>query len=328
MAVRAMKLPRALPAALSRFARPSAAAGLLPQALTVLAAAAVAGQLALLVWKFAPAARRPPPVATLPAGGARADLGAVLRAPLFGMPATAAGATGADAPRTRVALVLAGTLAVRDPKAGLAIIGESAQAARLYAAGSSLPGGVRLHEVYTDRVILDRDGMLETLPMPRQVAAGTGVSGARLSLPGNSAEPSLGENVQRLIAQGPEVIGEVLRPMPMYANGQLKGFRVYAGRDRRKFAKLGLQPGDLVTQINGVPLGDAQHGMEILRSLGNSGSASVTVERGGVVQQLTVDTAQVAAMTEGAATPPGGLVPPAAPPAEPPPATEPSPRSA
>jgi general secretion pathway protein C len=325
-----MKLPRALPAGLSRLARPSSAPALLPQVLTVVAAAALAGQLALLVWKFAPGARRPPPPAPLAAGGQRTDLNAVARAPLFGVPPSAARSDGAGAPPTRAALVLAGTLAVRDPKAGLAIVGESAQAARLYAAGSNLPGGARLHEVYTDRVILDRDGVLETLMMPRPSASGTGGT-ARLSPPGNSAEPSIADSVQRLVAQGPEVIGEVLRPMPMYVNGQLKGFRVYAGRDRRKFAKLGLQPGDLVTQINGVPLGDAQHGMEILRTLGNAGTANVTVERGGAVQQVTVDTAQVAAMAESAA-PPGAApgTPPqpgAAPPTEAPAPAEPPPKS-
>jgi general secretion pathway protein C len=320
-----MKLPRALPAGLTRLGRPSSAADLLPQLVTVLAAAAIAGQLALLVWKFVPGARHPTPPAPAPARRARPDLAALLRAPLFGSPAASAAASGENAPRTRVALVLAGTLAVRDPKAGLAIIGETAQAARLYAAGSSLPGGVRLHEVYTDRVVLDRDGTLETLPLPRQTTGAAGGT-ARLSPSGNT-EPPLGESVQRLVAQGPEVIGEILRPMPMYANGQLKGFRVYAGRDRQKFAKLGLQPGDLVTQINGVPLGDAQHGMEILRTLGNAATANITLERGGAVQQVTVDTAQVAAMAE-SATPPGR--PPAggaAPPADAPPAAEPPPRS-
>jgi C-terminal processing protease CtpA/Prc len=119
--------------------------------------------------------------------------------------------------------------------------------------------------------------------------------------------------------------------MPTYANGQLKGFRVYAGRDRQKFARLGLQPGDLVTQINGVPLGDAQHGMEILRTLGNAATANVTIERGGAVQQLTVDTAQVAAMAEpaagGAGNPGARMPPPPAPPPDAPPAAEPPPKS-
>jgi general secretion pathway protein C len=309
-----MKLGATLPERLRRLtSRPAAPGGrgagpalaaLGPQLLTVLAAAAIAAQLAILIWKFVPGAHRPPaPPAPRPPPSA--DVGALLRARLFGAPSSA-GPSGADAPRTRVALVLAGTLAVRDPTQGLAIIGETAQNARLHVVGAQLPGGVRLHEVYPDRVVIDRDGVLETLPLPRQVTGGTaGTLVAPLSAAGNAMEPPLAESVQRLIAQGPEVIGEVLRPMPTYANGQLKGFRVYAGRDRRKFAKLGLQAGDLVTQINGVPLGDAQHGMEILRSLGSAGAANVTIERGGGTQQLSIDASQIASLTA-----PAGEAPP------------------
>ena len=105
--------------------------------------------------------------------------------------------------------------------------------------------------------------------------------------------------------------------MPSYSNGQLKGFRVYAGRDRRKFAKLGLQPGDVVTQVNGVPLGDSQKGLDALRTLGG-GTATVTVERGGTTQQLTIDALQLQGMSESDPPPP----PAAAGRAVPPPTTE------
>jgi general secretion pathway protein C len=305
-----MSPPLDLPARLRRLMAPAAgaaasAAG--PQLLTVVAAALLAAQLALLVWNLVPGAARKPPPARPPPAGTAMDVSQLLRAPLFGAP-PASTADGSNAPRTRVALVLTGTLAVRDPKQGLAIIGESAQTGRVYVVGGTLPGGVRLHEVYQDRVVLDRDGALETLPLPRQALAGATRRPA-LSPNGNAAEPPLAESVQQLIAQGPEVIGQILRPMPTYANGQLKGFRVYAGRDREKFAKLGLQAGDLVTQINGVPLSDPQRGMEILKSLGSAGSAQVTIERGGATQQLSVDASQVAGLgTQGgepaAATPP------------------------
>lgn len=304
-----MKLSLPLPARAPRSSGDVAAG--LPQLVTVVAAAALAAQLATVVWKFVPGARRAPPPSAGQPLQAPADLGELNRAHLFG--GSTAAASGAEAPRTRVALVLAGTLAVRDPKAGLAIIGETAQAGHVYAAGSALPGGVRLHEVYADRVVLDRDGALETLPLPRAIG-GTVVPRRALAAPG--AEPPLAESVQKLIAGGPEVVGDVLRPMPSYSNGQLKGFRVYAGRDRRKFAKLGLQPGDVVTQVNGVPLGDAQHGLEALRTLGGAGSAIVTIERGGATQQLTVDAAQLAGLSEAA---------PVAPP--PPPTSESPPNS-
>ncbi len=299
-----MSLFGAIPGGLAQLARPAAGANaLLPQIVTVVAAAAIAAQLALLAWRLLPSPR-PPQSAPRATPAPPADLGELLHARLFGVAATD-NVSGQNAPRTRVALVLAGTLAGADPHKGLAIIGESAQAGRVYAVGAMLPGGVRLHEVYRDRVVLDRDGVLETLPLPHPVAAGGGLAElpARTALP--AVEPALSASVQRLIAQGPELIGDLLRPMPAYAGGQLKGFRVYPGRDRRKFMRLGLQPNDVVTQVNGVPLADAQRGMEILRSLG-SGPATVTIERGGAVQQLSIDAAEIGSLTE--------ELPPAAPP--------------
>jgi general secretion pathway protein C len=215
-------------------------------------------------------------------------------ASLFGAAAQAP-QSGETAPRTNVPLVLVGTLAGPQPEQGLAILGESPQSARVFMVGATLPGGVKLHSVYPDRVVIARGGALETLPLPRQVASGTNYQVPVAAAPvAAAAQAPLAESVQRLIESGPEVVGEMIRPMPDFANGQLRGFRVYPGRDRRMFAKLGLQPGDLVTQINGVPLTDAQRGMEILRALGNAGQANVTVERAGNVQQLSVNASQLA----------------------------------
>lgn len=265
-----------------------------PQVATLVLAGAIAAQLAVLAWKFvappAPVAVPPPPA---PARSAF-DPARLQAANLFGARAQAP-QSGESAPRTNVPLVLVGTLAGPQPEQGLAILGESPQAAKVYMVGATLPGGVKLHSVYPDRVVLDRGGALETLPLPRQVASGTNFQMPVAATTAPAAEPPLAESVQRLIESGPEVVGEMIRPMPDFANGQLRGFRVYPGRDRRMFAKLGLQPGDLVTQINGVPLTDAQRGMEILRALGNAGQANVTVERGGNVQQLSVNASQLAA---------------------------------
>ncbi len=277
----------------------------LPQLVTVLAAAALAAQLATVLWQFIPGARRAHAPAQVAAFQPPADLSELTAAHLFG---SAAGdpVTGGEAPQSNVALLLAGTLAVRDPKAGLAIIGEPSQAGHVYAVGATLPGGVRLHEVYTNHVLIERAGLIETLLLPHAVGGG----GNARRPPVARTEPPLAETVQKLIAGGPEVVGDVLRPMPSYANGKLMGFRVYAGRDRRKFAKLGLQPGDVVTQVNGVPLGDAQHGLDALRSLGAAGTATVTVERAGSTQQVTIDSSQLTGISDGTAPMRGAPVPP------------------
>ena len=85
-----MKRPAALAAGLRRLVAPAgpttprgAAAG--PQLLTVVAAALIAGQLAILVWHFVPGATRRPPASVAPAAPhAAADVADILRAHLFG----------------------------------------------------------------------------------------------------------------------------------------------------------------------------------------------------------------------------------------------------
>jgi general secretion pathway protein C len=167
-----------------------------PQLATIAAAALAAGQAALLVFHLLPARQHaaPPPPPPAPALAAN-NLQALLASQPFGSPAPAA-VDGADAPRTNVALVLTGTLAVRDPKQGLAIVGETAPGARVYAVGALLPGGVKLHEVYPDRVVLDRGGTLETLPLPRELTGAT-VASQSAARAGGAANPRPGHGTYR-----------------------------------------------------------------------------------------------------------------------------------
>ena len=65
--------------------------------------------------------------------------------------------------------MLTGVIAGNDAQNGLAIIGQSAQATKVYAVGDTVPGGVKLHAVYEDRVILDDNGELQTLALPRNL---------------------------------------------------------------------------------------------------------------------------------------------------------------
>jgi len=85
------------------------------------------------------------------------------------------------------------------------------------------------------------------------------------------------------------------RPLKSVTNalgcGQQKGYRIYPGRNRAQFASLGLMPGDLVTAVNGAPLDDPNSGLATLRGIGAGGSVTLTIERNGSEQQLTLDMA-------------------------------------
>jgi general secretion pathway protein C len=243
----------------------------------------------------APGAPAAPPT---PAGPA-VDLAAIVNAHLFGE----AGATTTETDPSAVAatqmnLVLVGTIAQSDPERGYAIIGESAANAKLYAVGKTITGGTKLHSVYSDRAILDRGGKLEALLLPKTFQGGGAPPQVTAQFP---SEPMLGERLRNLAARSPGAITEILRPQPVFANGQQRGYRVYPGRNRQQFARLGLVPGDLVTAINGTPLDDPARGMEILQSMNSATDVTVTVERNGQTSQISINNAQVAAEAAAAA---------------------------
>jgi hypothetical protein len=55
-----------------------------------------------------------------------------------------------------------------------------------------------------------------------------------------------------------------------------------------------LKPGDLVTAINGQALDDPQRSQEVFNTIQTSDHVTVTLERGGQKQDITLNIAQVA----------------------------------
>jgi general secretion pathway protein C len=250
------------------------------------------------------------------------DVAQITTAHLFDV-AKVARPDGANAPQTSMPLVLTGIIAGNDPQNGLAILGQSAQTAKVYAVGDNVPGGAQLHSVYTDRVVIERAGALESLMLPHERSS-TAPPPSAAVLPGGE-NPAL-ERMRRMISEQPGLLGDVLRPQAVTNHGHTDGFRVFPGRNRAAFARLGLRAGDVVTAINGTPLDDPERGEQILRTLGSSSEAHVTVKRDGTQQELTLNIAQLAqeadnlaAQPQAPAAPPPAEAPAAAPPpAEPP----------
>lgn len=262
-----------------------------PSIVTVLFAVVIAAQLAALVWRTFGSTDEgdavPAPDVAPPAPAV--DLAALVNGHLFGIAAESGDPN--EAPATTANLTLTGTLAGREPEHGWAIIGASGQSARVYSTGASLPGGSKLFAVYPDRVILERGGARESLLLPRLTGVGGGPMPQRAVARSGGGESggSLADNVRQLLVQNPQAGGELLRPQPVFAGGSLRGYRVYPGRNRAQFSSLGLQPGDLVMAVNGAALDDPNRGLEILRGVGQGGPVTLTVERGGQQQQITID---------------------------------------
>jgi general secretion pathway protein C len=228
----------------------------------------------------------PPPAA--PAALARPSvnptlqLATIVNAHLFGASATA---TGSDAPTTSMPLILAGVIADRDPGKGVAIIGENAAAGKLYSVGAAIPGGAHLHAVYSDRVLLERNGGLETLMLPR---ATSGARGAALG----AAAPAPRAAASR---DNSSVLAGLVRIQPVFNQGKLSGYRIFPGgaHGTSAFNQLGLKPGDMIEAVNGTALDDAARAMEVLQTLSSSATATVTVSRNGQTQEVNLNLANL-----------------------------------
>jgi general secretion pathway protein C len=223
------------------------------------------------------------------------DIQTVVSAHLFGVPPAATQDEG-NAPQSSANLLLAGTIATQDPKHGVAIISDGGAPSKVYSVGDRI-GGASLHSVYLEHVILDRGGALETLLMPRQLPSTGRAAVARRAPGGDPRTVAAVDNIRKMVQQDPNILDQVMRTVASYDNaaGKLRGFRAYPGRNRAIFSKLGLKAGDLVTAINGTPLDDPQRSQDVFNTIQTSDHVTVTIERGGQKQDITLNIAQVAA---------------------------------
>jgi general secretion pathway protein C len=281
------------------------AAERLPHWVSWLLVAGIAWQLARMVWLLVPAPaagdRVEPPAAeqamAAAAGSARADVQAIAAAHLFGeakpdeAPPPVEEALE-DVAETQLNLSLKGTIAANDPARARAIIASAGRDEKVYAINDTVAPGTRLHAVYPDRVILNRNGALEALKLPKEFEQ-SAATPVRRSVPTVEREADPNPSIQEVLTENVTKLADVIRPTPYFVGGQQQGYRVYPGRNRKQFAALGLRPGDLIKDVNGASLTDPQQAMEIFQTLGDADQVTVTVERNGQQQVLTLSTSQL-----------------------------------
>ncbi|HFC54292.1 MAG TPA: type II secretion system protein GspC [Gammaproteobacteria bacterium] len=268
----------------------------------------IAYQMAQLVWVLFP-----PPVGegdVLEAGEIRQTLGSEERAPLelarlhlFGKVRarqSRSTATAEEAPDTKLRLTLRGVVAAGDPDLARAIISEPAGEEKYYALDDKLPGGAVLKEIAADRVILQtRAGRMETLRLPKKFG-GSGrsssptkvttrdrrVSDRNRIVPRISAA-ELRDYRDKMLSNPQELVG-LIRTRPVKKGGEIKGFKLFPGRDRALFKRLGLRSGDVIVSVNGMELNDPASGLALLSQLSSATEVSVVLERRGQRQTVTL----------------------------------------
>jgi type II secretion system protein C len=214
--------------------------------------------------------------------------------------------TDASASKTPLRLVLVRTLPGPNAHSGQAMIGVDVGHPQTYLAGAILENGARLDEIYTDHVVLVKGSARRSLyvessgvssPQSPQTAEALEVVG------GSSPKPELAH-------YSVEPVTDYLRPVPIYREGVVSGFQVFPGTRAGAFRKWGLQPGDVITDLDGQPLTDADQAMQLLRSLTDGEALTATIRRGaGEPFQVALDGADLEPVRTATAVAPAGSAP-------------------
>lgn len=197
-----------------------------------------------------------------------------------------------DAEETRLSLRLLGVIESNAEGGGYAIIEYQSQS-DLYKVGQEIPAGksVSLSKVLSDRVIIDNRGQYESVflydeqgkriikPAAKKKTAQS--RNRTVDQRNNPELTKMAAHYRQQLLNNPMSLAEVIKiSMAKDASGNLIGYRIRPGRDRKQFADFGLQSGDVVTAINGIELNDPSKAMQIYQQLRSTTEATFAVQRG------------------------------------------------
>ncbi|QMU60757.1 MAG: type II secretion system protein GspC [Gammaproteobacteria bacterium] len=210
---------------------------------------------------------------------------------LMGKPAPATSTKQVkDAPETTLNLKLLGVLA-GGKDYGYAIISSGGNKIKHYGLGDDVPGGATLHAVFSDRVILERDIRMETLRLPRANAKGfnqkktkkTTKAAIQQTKPaGNETNFETVGQFRQEIMKNPVRLTEFINAIPENnEDGKFMGYKLTPSKNTDMFYQLGLEPGDVVVNINDIVLDAPNKGPKAMQTLSTATEIKMIVMRAG-----------------------------------------------
>lgn len=134
-----------------------------------------------------------------------------------------------------------------------------------------------LKEVFPEKVLLDRDGTIETLELEEGLPSGDGDSNIQASN-GSFTVPE--DEITQALANLPVLLSQA-RAVPYFRNGQSIGMRLYAIKAGSLYEKLGLKNSDIIKEINGSVVNDPTKALKLFEDLKSQRQIKVQVEREG-----------------------------------------------
>ena len=98
---------------------------------------------------------------------------------------------------------------------------------------------------------------------------------------------AIAQRLRGEMATRPQALEDVAFASSYVQNGQFVGFRLRPGRDQQLLRQLGLNSGDVITEINGSRLNNPMQGFSVLQEVMSADQVSVRVLRSGAEIPLT-----------------------------------------
>ena len=195
-------------------------------------------------------------------------------------------------PETKLNLTLKGVLAAKPMARASAIIAKGKSGKEdIFSVGDKMPGGILIKEIHPEYVVLERNGLLETLKLQKVsgVAGFARSNNSKLSSSARASSPAAAlKEIRTDILKNPTSFGDYALPVVVKENGRQIGYRLQPQKKGELLAELGIQSSDVITQINGIKLDKPQNGISALRKLSTAKNLNIVVKRNGVETPLTI----------------------------------------
>lgn len=223
--------------------------------------------------------------------------------------------TGEELAVTDLPVHVIGIIYGGDPYTGIALVENTVKkTSNSFLVGDQVEADATLDRIEIDRIILLRaDGRKEIAILDRQDIVRSsrkkgrarpkgeagGERGFATEAPGEAfKEPGFdrkGGNIEmsldyknKLLSTDFAQVLQDAKASPNVVDGELKGFKLDRIRSDSIYQKAGLQNGDVVEEINGIPLTDTSQAIKLLQSLRNEADIEVRFSRSGAKQNLNM----------------------------------------
>jgi len=200
-------------------------------------------------------------------------------------------------PISSLNLVLTGVIA--SASGGYALISVNGQPQEPFAVGQTVTAGAELQAVYPDRVVIRRNGVLESLLLegaektPAEQWTPPAATYRPPSTPGNIVQ----ETGTNRYTVGREQLAAQMRTPDFLRQATMipsksGGFQVQQIQAGSLYEKLGLRAGDVIKVVNGQPVNSAEDAMRLYQQMSNIDAVQLEITRDGKSEHLYYQFAQ------------------------------------